>query len=118
MVVCGVCAATLASLLGVAVDLALVAGFRRQRVIIHFSFLFRTARVAAKAQTSDAVPVRPRQTRSPSGNLHGQLPRGRFTDVPSAGAEVPGRTAAEVTPICVGAAELAGVLAGGALVDV
>lgn len=34
------------------------------------------------------------------------------------GAIVPGRTAAEVAPVRVGAAELAGVLGGGALVDV
>ena len=32
--------------------------------------------------------------------------------------EVPIRTSAEVTAVCVGAAELAGVLGGGALVDV
>lgn len=40
------------------------------------------------------------------------------TGVPLPGAVVPGRTSAEVTPVRVGAAELAGVLAGGALVDV
>lgn len=40
------------------------------------------------------------------------------THVPLPGAVVPRRTSTEVTPVCVGAAELAGVLAGGALVDV
>lgn len=58
----GVCAATLASLLGVAVDLALVAGLRRQRVLIRFSFLSRTTRAATEAQTRHTVPVGPTQT--------------------------------------------------------
>lgn len=40
--------------------------------------------------------------------FHAPLPR----------TEVPGRTPAEVAPVCVGAAELAGVLGGRALVDV
>lgn len=62
LVMCGVCAATPASLLGIAVDLTLVAGFRRQRVIIRFSFLSRTTRAATKAQTRDTVPAGPGQT--------------------------------------------------------
>lgn len=62
LLMCGVCAAALASLLGIAVDLTLVAGFGRQRVIIAFSFLTRTTRAATEAQTRDTVPVGPTQS--------------------------------------------------------
>lgn len=41
-----------------------------------------------------------------------------FTHVPLSCAEVSRWTSTEVSPVCVGASKLAGVLAGGALVDV
>lgn len=46
------------------------------------------------------------------------VPVSPVAHVPLPGTEVPGRTSTEVTPVRVGAAELAGVVAGGALVDV
>lgn len=75
-VTCGVGATTHSSLLGIAVDLTLIAGFRGQRVIICFSVLFGTNRAATKAQTRNTVPVGPKQSRSSSRNLYGQLSHG------------------------------------------
>lgn len=59
-VTCGVGATTHSSLLGIAVDLTLIAGFRGQRVIICFSFLSRIDRAATKANTRNTVPVGPK----------------------------------------------------------
>lgn len=41
-----------------------------------------------------------------------------LTNIPLSSSEVSSRAATEVAPVSVGAAKLAGVLAGGALVDV
>lgn len=114
----GVGATTHSSLLGIAVDLTLIAGFRGQRVIICFSFLFWTDRAATKAQTRNTVPVGPKQSRSiKQESLRAAITR-LVPHVPLPGTVVPGRTPAEVTPVRVGASKLAGVLAGGALVNV
>lgn len=87
---CFVGAAALASFLRKSVDLALVTGLRRQRVLIVLGL--RNRGPSRQAQTRNTVSL----SRS----------------------VVSGGTAAEVAPICVGAAELAGVSGGGALVDV
>lgn len=91
----------------------------RQRVLIRFSFLSRTTRAATEAQTRHTVPVGPTQTCLSSwGGMGGGTRVPVSHHVPLPGAVVPGRTAAEIAPVRVGAAELAGVLAVGALVDV
>ena len=51
---CWVGTATLASLLGVAIDLTFIAGFRWQWIVIHITSLSITA--ACKAQTCNTVP--------------------------------------------------------------
>lgn len=56
ILLCGVGAAAFASLLGISVDLAFIAGFRGQRIIVHLASLSSCGAAAAEAQACDTVP--------------------------------------------------------------
>lgn len=117
IVLCWVGAATLASLLGIAVDLTFIAGLRRQRIIIHLASLSSTRATASKAQTCDTVPGEKTKPSVIWKHLQAAFPQ-PFTHVPLPCAEVSRWTSTEVAPVCVWTAKLAGVLADGALIDV
>lgn len=115
---CRVDTATFASFLRVTVYLTLIAGFWGERVVILLTSLPTTHTATREAKTCDTVPAAESKQSVKLNTRWLLFIFSNVSNVPLSSAVVSSRASTEVAPVCVRAAKLAWVVAGGALVDV